>query len=112
VIKLLFGSLVIFVALCLVVYESAYFKNRQAYQIHTAGRTIDKIDVDDCNEGPVTGGDPAFDRDYNQALEATCTPWLRTHYFKLWAILLGTAGITLVIVIFPRLELARRTAER
>jgi hypothetical protein len=109
VIKRLFGSLVIIASVCLLIYESDYFWNRQAYQIHTAGRTIDKIDMYDCYRGPVTSGDLAFDRDYNQALEEACTPWIRTHYLKLWAILLGTAGALLVIVRLPRLELARRS---
>src|ERR1022692_306645 len=78
---------VITTALGLFIYEEDYQSNRRAYQIPTSGRTIWKVEIDDCYRGWVSSGDFAFDRDYEQALRKTCVPWLQAHYLKLGAIM-------------------------
>ena len=84
--------IVVVAALGLLGYEWSYFSNRQAYGIQTSGRMIDKISVDNCFTGPLQGGDPAFDKDWNQAQKMACRPWLTEHYLKWFALGVVTLG--------------------
>lgn len=91
----LLQAIVIVAALGLLAYEWSYFSNRQAYGIQTSGRTIDKISSDECFGGPAKSGDAAFDKDWNQAQETVCKPWLTEHYLKWFA--LGVVTLAFLI---------------
>ncbi|HXW76250.1 MAG TPA: hypothetical protein VEJ20_02460 [Candidatus Eremiobacteraceae bacterium] len=84
------------VAIGLIAYQWAWFGNRQAYGVATTGRTFDKIEIDECYGTPALTSDPAFNRDFEEALASTCTPWIVEHYSAYAAIVLATFGAFLV----------------
>lgn len=87
-------------AVILLGLEDRYESNRQAHGVVTSGRTIDKVEIDACYLPPITDEDPAFARDYNQAVAETCGPWLWAHYVKIVSISLASIGLLLFVPTF------------
>jgi hypothetical protein len=87
-----FQVAVVLGALALLFFEREYFSNRHALGVVANGRIFDKIWVDDCFMPQVPSNDPVADRDWSEAVSATCGPWVAAHYAKYAAILLVTVG--------------------
>lgn len=63
---------------------------------HSNIRQDDRQDSsDECFGGPAKSGDAAFDKDWNQAQETVCKPWLTEHYLKWFA--LGVVTLAFLI---------------
>jgi hypothetical protein len=98
--KNLLRPVVITVAVVLFGIEFDYLSNRQTHRVPTSGRTIDKVQIENCYAAPVHSGDVPFDYDFNQAVASACGSCLRAHYLRIAAIVLVSLG--LLVATFSR----------